>query len=401
MLNLIDFAQDPDIRAAAEQSAIAQIALMRADSLDGALMPPVERENPPVQLTSNPPTNAADVLYLYYGGFTLSGARRDAPYAAMLAASPWRPPAPLLALKSPSDLPYDIEVTTPSFGVWDAPTRPEFTGGAWIDRDFAIGEGNEHTDPGGHNEHNVAFRILIRGLQPVGAIDCYQPYWLGNEGEDAWDLDRTSPFQYSWRFKNRGVLLYDIPASDPFPYPASNTAFAERAKAASHLHQVAECRLPNAASEMKLTQNGVFARYGSVFVALRSLGATPVELNRSPSGPNLKGFMTLKVHAARTAIYYRVEPAPPGVSLAAFAANDAAVVMHYDPARSLFMTVNAAGRRTEVGFKAPASLADLAKAADHADDGASPSAVVSSKILTIRSGVIHFGAVDDGRLSIH
>ena len=43
LLNLIDFAQDPDIRAAAEQMAVAQIGLLRADSIDGAVMPPLER----------------------------------------------------------------------------------------------------------------------------------------------------------------------------------------------------------------------------------------------------------------------------------------------------------------------------------------------------------------------
>ena len=402
LLNLIDFAQDPDIRTAAEQAAIAQIALMRADSLDGALMPPVERENPPVQLTSNPPTNAADVLWLYYGGFPLSKARRDAPYAAMLAASRWRPPARLLALKSPSDLPYDIEVNTPSFGIWDAPTHPEFTGGAWIDREFAIGAGNEHMDPGGHNEHNVAFRILIRGLQPVGAIDCYQPYWLGDKGEDAWDLDRSSPFQYSWRSGSRGVLLYDIPATDPFPYPTSNSAFAERAKTAGGLHQLAECRLPKAADELKVTQSGVFARYGSVFVALHSVGGSPVEIDRSPSGPNLKGFMTMKVHAGRAAIYYSVVPALPGMSLATFSADDAATVMHYDPARSLFMIADAAGRRTEVGFKAPTSTTDIAAAASRAaDDAAQPHRIVSSRILTIESGILHFGAADNHLVSVN
>ena len=69
LLNLIDFAQDKDLVEAAEAMAVAEIAIMRVDSLDGALLPPLARENPPGQERTNPDSIARDVLWLYYGGF--------------------------------------------------------------------------------------------------------------------------------------------------------------------------------------------------------------------------------------------------------------------------------------------------------------------------------------------
>ena len=352
LLNLIDFAQDADVRTAAGQMAVAQIGLMRADSLDGALMPPLERENPPAQITSNPPTNARDVLWFYYGGFgPIDGKRYEPPYSAMLVASSWSPPQALLALKAPTDLPYDIETTTPSFSVWDQPTHPELVGGALIDKDFAIGAGNSFPDPAGYNDHAVTFRILIRGLQPVGAVECYQPYWEGDKGEDAWDTDRSSPFQQSWRSGRQGVLLYDIPASDPFHYPQSNGFFVERAKTADHLHQLAECRFPAAADELNVTTHGIFARYGKVFVALRSLGSTPVEVNRNPAGMNLKGFYTMKIRVPHAAIYYDVEPSHPGESVRDFAQTELMKNIHYDSDKDLVKILDDHNQLASISFR--------------------------------------------------
>ena len=236
----------------------------------------------------------------------------------MLIASSWQPPQQLLALKSYSYRPYEIQITTPGFSQWGGPTRTELTGTAHVEQDFAIGSGAAVQDLTGYFDHTATFRIMLRGLQPVGAIECYQPYWHGDEGEDAWDTDRSSPFEQTWQYGRRGVLLFDIPSTDPAHPTAANGFFAERAKTASHLHQLADCRLPAAASELHVTANGVFARYGPVFVALQSLGPEPVEVNRSPRGSNLSGFMTLKVRAAHAALFYRVEPAAPGEPLAAF-----------------------------------------------------------------------------------
>ena len=53
LLNLVDFGQDPELRSAAAHMAVAEIAILRADSLDGALLPPLMRENAPGQLSSN------------------------------------------------------------------------------------------------------------------------------------------------------------------------------------------------------------------------------------------------------------------------------------------------------------------------------------------------------------
>ena len=177
----------------------------------------------------------------------------------------------------------------------------------------------------------VTFRILIRNLQPVGAIECYQPYWHGDDGEDAWGTDRSSPFQQSWRSGPRGVLVYDIPVSDPIRLPASDPHSAGRVKTANHLNQVAECRIPAASTEMEVLPQGVFARYGPVFVALRSLAQVPIEVNRHPLAPNLAGFMTIKIRAARSAIYYRVEPAAAGSTLRQFEQSVLTDDIRYSP----------------------------------------------------------------------
>lgn len=350
LLNLIDFAQDHDVRDAAEAGTIAQIALMRADSLNGAMLSPVTRENPPGQTSDNPASIGRDVLWLYYGGFEPPTNRPPEPdYVSMLAASPWRPPEPLLALRPAKFRPYDIHIRTPSFSIWDGPTQSEEIGQAHIEPEFAIGSGDILVDPGGYDDHTSAFRIVIAGLRPVGVVDCYQPYWHGDAGEDAWGTDLSSPFQQSWQDGRRGLLLYDIPERDPYRYPIFNHFFAERAKTADHLHQLATCRLPLGADEIKQDAFGLVARYGRVFLSLHTLGGLPAEIVTSPKAGPLKDFMTLKARGGKITLYYSVKVGHPGENLQEFADEVARDGVGYD-SRTGVATVSRAGRHENIGF---------------------------------------------------
>ena len=353
LLNLVDFSDDRNIRTGSEQQLIAALSIMAVDSFRGDLMPPLARENLPFQLNDDPLTSSRDVLWLYFGTGHISTTKRlEPPYAAMLATSPWRPPLELLTLRSRTPTPYEVKVATPSFSIWDAPTKPETSGGAYIDKDFAIGSGNSFADPSGYAAGTVAFRIMVGDLRPVGAVECYQPYWHGDEGEDAWDTDRSSPFQFAWRRRNEGGLIFDIPASDPYRF-TNNKFFALRTRTADHLHQLSECRIPATADHIFTTPSGVYARYGRVVVALKALGAGRVELSRPATGPS-KDFVVLKVRSPRSALFYRVDYTANYSSLDSFRLAVEAAAPAYDAAADQVRFSSGAFIKADFSLKPPA-----------------------------------------------
>lgn len=346
LLNLIDFAADSAVRRAAEAAAVAQIATLRADSFGGAIVAPFNRETADQpQLNDDPDTNARDTLWLYYGTKPFSGRPIEPAYASLLATAKWRPPLQLLALRGRDGPTYEIVTRTPSFTIWDRPTYPQLVGSALVTPDFAIGAGDVAEKPSSPQVQSEAFAILLKDRRPVGVIQCYQPYWRSDMGEDAWAGDLSSPFQQSVRVGDRGVLLYDIPARDPWPPNADPHAGRMRQAHANGLLQTVKCRIPDPPDEIWAGPSGIAVRYGEVMVALRSAGGG---LTLAAPGKAASGFAEYRIHASAAALYFRVAKRAPGAGLDQFRRQVWATPIRYDPVGGAVSFPDARNRTVEV-----------------------------------------------------
>ncbi len=359
LLNLIDFAADPQVRKTAEEEATLEVAVLRAHSFHGVIVPPLTRKNlDQHNATDNPqdytPAITQDLLWYYFGepaNLSSYDFRRNEPfYAIFLGLSNWLPPADVLDMSPAKSGGYTIKLITPGFGIWDAETTPEIYGNAYIADDFAVGTGNQLFDPGGYSGHIQTFSILLKSDKPQNQIECYHPFWKSNAGEDAWGGDRSSPFQQMYRYdKSSVVMLFDIPKKDPWVLGDDNHAFAERTLHKDALLQLAECRIPRGFDEVIKERDWVFVRQGKAFVAMATmLGANeydhaPIELT--------KKYLIVKVREPRTALFFRAERETPEMNFAQFRKSVRNQLPLYDASSSSVTLTEQSGVLTQVQFK--------------------------------------------------
>ncbi len=326
LLNLIDFASDSDVKKLAELQAILQLSALKTHSFDGVIIPPQTRRNYQ-QYNSALLTRKKDVsvsqqiLWYYYGipnlGINDLEGRKEPVYTVMLALSKWRPPESVLKLLENNATPYTIKIITPTFGIWDAETPPEIYGKAYITRNFAIGAGSTIFNPSGYNETMQLFSILYHSNAENNQIECYQPYWKSNLGEDAWSTDRSSPFMQIYLGRTEGVMLFNIPAKDPWVFDANNRFFKSRNEHQNSLYQLAQCRIPNSVDELVQEPNWVFARAGNTFIAMGTLFGEN-EYQGTTNKPNIADYKIFKIRQPKTAIYFKVADKSPALNFDRF-----------------------------------------------------------------------------------
>ena len=356
LLNLIDFADDDQLRKAAENAAIAQLAALRANSFHGVILPPYQRlnfqqRNAAASAAGSSQSVGQHVLWFYYGEPALTAqdlqSRREPNYAIMLAVSKWRPPRELLAL--PPHEPYEIATTLPKFSLWGARSSPMMTGSSLVDPDFAIGAGNAIVDPAEYNYGGQTFGIYFKAPGDVyNYVECYQPYWHSNTGDGSWDPDRSSPFEEVVRVGAAGVLLFDIPESDPWRYGAENRFYMVRNNNAEHLLQEQLCRFPTTVDEQIVDGNAIFIRKGNVMAALVSQNGDFEA--RSSTSPRAQGFALFAIQAAKNAIYYEVGKTAEFGNLEKFRAAVTARKLSYNAGEDLFSFTTPAGKRVDAHF---------------------------------------------------
>jgi hypothetical protein len=320
ILNLVDFAKDKDVADQAADEATLEVLVLKASSFHGVLLPPLTRHN---QDQSNAPLLknwpnfapiAQEVLWYYFGEpqigpYDLANPIREPVYPIMLALSSWRPP--LAAWSMPAGG-YRIQIRTPDFAKWDNPTFPIAYGDTWVGTNYALATGNFLFDPRFYNDHSQSFALAFRSDARRNLLEIKQPYWLSNDGEDAWGTDFWSPFLESWRIDNHhAVLLASIPEKDPWTKAWSSEmvdrAWKFRDKHKDALLQLVQCRIPKAVDELVVEDRWAFFRKGSVYVAVGSLAGS---FERVQSGlPAIldADFTVLKVRRAETALYVSVE----------------------------------------------------------------------------------------------
>ncbi|MCK1550852.1 hypothetical protein IVB11_17765 [Bradyrhizobium sp. 177] len=313
-LNLIDFATDQDVKALAFASATVMLASLRANSFHGQLVPPLTRAIVPQRsgLSTERPESRVGIqflLWFYFGQPLVTPSdlkdRTEPLYPIMYALSSWRPPSELLGLSKDAAMDYEIRTVTPSFSKWAMPTYKAVHGSAYIADDFAIGVGNSKFNPGDYNASNALFGILLKSSGAANTIECYHPYWLSNAGENAWQSDRSSPFQEQWTNGRQAVIVAAIPQVDPWRQYLSSGWGKFRNEHAQDLIKTLQCRIPVEGIEITRSSDSIFLDAGNVYVGIRVL--TPNWQIQDVAGqPYMKSFRVLKVSSARTALYFEV-----------------------------------------------------------------------------------------------
>lgn len=402
LLNLIDFVADPGVKKTAEEEATLEVAVLRAHSFHGVIVPPLTRKNLDQHNATDYPQDytpaiTQDLLWYYFGepaNLSSYDFRRNEPfYATLLGLSSWLPPAGVLGMSPAKSGGYAIKLTTPGFGIWDAETAPEIYGDSYIADDFAVGTGNQLFDPGGYSGHIQTFSILLKSDQPQNQIECYHPYWKSNAGEDAWGGDRSSPFQQMYRYdRSSVVMLFDIPKKDPWILGDDNHTFAERNLHKDALLQLAECRIAKSFDEIVKERDWVFVRQGKVFAAMATM-LGDYEYDHAPVKLTSK-FLIVKVHEPRTALFFRVECETPEMNFAQFRESVRKQLPAYDASASSVELTEQSGVRTQVKFNLKPDTDGKRWAAipEVLHNGKSVpqdnSCVIDSPVLTLRNGLL-------------
>lgn len=359
MLNLYDFATDPELRQQASDEATLELAMLRAHSFYGQLVPPLTRINGGQSYDLNQrktyaPPLTRHILWFYYGEPKIEAteefeSRRDPYYAVMIALSKWRPPVALQAMDPEKQGAYAIRSVTPSFSNWGDPSSPEVVGDSLIDPDYAIGTGNAVFDPRGYSGHIQTFSIMLRKNLP-NQIECDDPYFYKLAEEDTWNADRWSPFQQTYRYDSSSVvMLFDIPKWDPWPGEKGNRNTEERLRRGPALPQLFQCRIPRNVDELILKKNLIFVRQSNVFVVIATLKGEN-EYDPAPQGL-LSRFAIMKVRQPRSALFFRVEKAHQGYGFQQFMKSVVSRLPEYDDQKSAVGFRDENGVQTEVRFR--------------------------------------------------
>jgi hypothetical protein len=359
LLNLVDFAIDPGVKALADKEATLEVAALKASSFHGVIVPPLTRKNYEQRNALESPQDYASsvvqqVLWYYFGepvglGLYDFQNRKEPYYFAMLALSNWRPPAVVGELQLGDKVPYALQIKTPEFGIWDAPTSTEIYGDSYIADGFAIGTGNLLFDPFGYSGHIQLFSVLLKTNKALNQIECTHPNWNSNDGEDAWGTDRSSPFQQMYRYDKSSVaMVFDIPQADPWQQ-AGNSTFAKRDRQKDSLYQLAQCRIPKNLDEILMEPNWVFVREGNSFAAIGTLkGSNIFGTTNNKLGQK---YTVMKVREPKTALFIRVDSARADLDFAQFRAAVKKEAPTYEPGKSKLTIQEADGAVTTMEFK--------------------------------------------------
>ncbi|MET3106060.1 putative RNA binding protein with dsRBD fold (UPF0201 family) [Oxalobacteraceae bacterium GrIS 2.11] len=405
LFNLIDFAVDKVVRNNANDEAILEIAVLKTNSFHGVIVPPFARNTADQRNALDEPINyapAASQLALWYyfgepaglGQYDLRS-HTGSFYVSMLGISPWLPPSEILAMKLPAAATVDqaVKTITPGFTIWGNPVKPLIFGDSWISEDFSVGTGNQLFDPYEYSGHVQTFSILLKSTKPHNEIECYQPFWHSASGEDAWQSDRSSPFQQMYRYDESSVvMLFDIPETDPWKSDASNRFWPERSSHADALLRLVTCRFARNFDEIIQQPNWVFVREGNAFAAMATLKGSNEYNNASPA--LLHHFTMVKIHEPKTALFFRVDKQRADLNFAQFQTAVRKSVPTYDAARSSIAVNEKNGSKTNVIF-------ELKKQADSNYWSALPNVIkdgqpmkynaaytVQAPGLTLRDGVL-------------
>jgi hypothetical protein len=371
-LNIVESARDSELKAYAEAYAVQLLTILRLSSVQGVILAPILRNN--AQQRSGPAqagrpciSVAQHFLWLYFGEPEIGSRDLDSgcepTYVAMLSASEWVPPLVLASAPDAEAAPVEHTIAVPDFSLWEAPPRPALSGKVYRSKHFAIGSGNAVFDPEGYHMAESTFTLAwSRSGAEYNYIECFHPYWTSNAGVDAWSTSRvppfffpyatsrSSPFQQSYFDRGRGVLLFSIPDTDPWPYSREPRFFAARDKQKDHLFVRQNCHFPKAVDEWRQDGSWVFIRAGETYVGVEAVGLTP-KLTDVADDPTVLGFVKLTTEARHAALFFVAEEASRHRSFRAFQDHARMISRRHDPERDTFSFSGEGGVMNKVAFK--------------------------------------------------
>ncbi|WFB37838.1 hypothetical protein P3T73_08720 [Kiritimatiellota bacterium B12222] len=327
MLNLVDYAKDPEVQAAAEAMVLYHVAYLALNDFEGHLMPPYNRENVPQDRFN--PTRTREyraptlhLLWLWFGhnqvvpeDFTIS---IEPAYALFLALSNWQPPTSLVRVAQGENAPYATRSSIPFFGYWGNSVPHETYRMVWRDTQFAIGTGVQRFAPDEFYLDYSMFAIAWSSANRFNYLECMHPYWRSNLGEDYWMKGKHSPFQQSFVYKNTAITLFDIPQEDPWAGVGVQQRWPEeRNQHTDNLIALGQCRFPKSVDEVVKTNDWYFLREGEVYIGIRVLKPGHAYLT-TLTGGGLDDFNVIKSRERKTGFVFELGSAETHTSFEAF-----------------------------------------------------------------------------------
>ena len=311
-LNVAEFANDPRARLCARAILDWMLADLAANSHHGIVLPPLQRESGLVTgntMLSRARTHTQWTAWLYWGAGTMPETAEafespdywiEKPYGmcAMLHAVSGYTPHPVIRNLGAKRLatPYMLwqsrgnwEVIEPTqinrYGKTSAAHRnapnPRYNmRSVYVDRHYAVSAGYRHADiMDPIVRHAISFAVVWRSAFPRNWLMVSHPYWYtarkrddsdGLLGEDDWA--GVSPFCQMVHWENAAVLLFDLPATDPYEGKAGKGAPVFWSERTREVVQKIHLYVPETIEETVDTEKGVFLRAGDVYIGIRPIG---------------------------------------------------------------------------------------------------------------------------------
>lgn len=283
LLNLYDYSDDADLRRLADLALNLQYGVIRVNSFDGILLPPMTRRNTDQRRSPGPlkkytPAASQQILYVYsnrppnLSDYDLNGGRVPQFYRIM-EASTWMPDRRFNEVASKfQDKGYSTFLKIPTFVEWGAKSRIYMAGGSDVARHFAVSYANAVFQPNGYSAHMQAITVAHKVDGEFNQIECVHPYFdrskVPSFGPGQW-----SPFLQSYRPEFGVVLLVgDIPELDPYEAPAGGNKFAkERLTHGQGVPGELYCRIPKKEFDVLNVRGQLEVRSKHAKTVLRSL----------------------------------------------------------------------------------------------------------------------------------
>lgn len=312
LLGLYDFAADPEVRAVAEALLIYTTATVAANSLDGHLMPPLNRRArqyrfaPPEWKGHRFTAIHHTISWLLWGqnvvypaDFTASG---EPPFALFFALTTWRVPEPINRIASGAGSPYELRSVLSAFNEWGNTNQRETWRYLYRDPQFAIGAPvAQRFNPRSFFIDYDMFSIAWASDHRHRVLEAMHPYWHSNKGLD----DRGglhTPFQQVAAHRNTAIVLFDIPQADPWAKEGDEKYWVnQRSDRISDLFKVGIVRFPSTVQDLTIEGDRIAFRDGEVFLSVHVLRPGP-EVDRDA----VEDFIVVRSRHARTGFVIEV-----------------------------------------------------------------------------------------------
>ncbi len=268
-LNLRDFAQDEEVRAAAEAALLYHTTLLAHASFEEIVMPPYSRGvGTPLGRSLNADVQWTAWMLWGTGDPGARNPRTDLTHF-FLAFTDWRPEPVLEAIaKGRIDGPYTVYAQQPFF-FSQAPGYMMRT--TYRDPRFAVSSGVYRFDPEDLNIpgarqliDDAQFMIAWDSTRAHRQIMAGDPFWRSASGS-GWG-DASSPFMQTGQFENTAIVLFDIPPEDPWPELDQWSGERRETPIAT-----AQLRFPEAADYTPGEDDWYFISDDGVYIAVKTL----------------------------------------------------------------------------------------------------------------------------------